>query len=170
MGSVTKVLIANRGEIAVRIIRTLRRLGIRSVAVYSDADAGARHVREADVAVHIGPAAATQSYLDIAAVVDAARKTGADAVHPGYGFLSENQKFAAALAEAGIVFIGPKPKAINAMGDKITSKKIAAEAGVSTVPGHMDLIADADGQRQWALRLARLLPPLAARFAALVGG
>ncbi|MHC3003699.1 acetyl-COA carboxylase, partial [Gordonia sp. GN26] len=126
---------ANRGEIACRVIDTLRRLGIRSIAVYSDADAHARHVREADVAVRIGPAAAAQSYLDIDAVVDAARKTGADAVHPGYGFLSENQKFAAALAEAGIVFIGPPAEAIATMGDKITARAAVTARDVPVVPG-----------------------------------
>ncbi|SDU57506.1 Carbamoyl-phosphate synthase L chain, N-terminal domain [Gordonia westfalica] len=132
---IRSVLVANRGEIACRVIDTLRRLGIRSIAVYSDADAHARHVREADVAVRIGPAAAAQSYLDIAAVVDAARKTGADAVHPGYGFLSENQKFAAALAEAGIVFIGPPAEAIATMGDKITARAAVTERDVPVVPG-----------------------------------
>uniref|UniRef100_UPI003D8E35ED acetyl/propionyl/methylcrotonyl-CoA carboxylase subunit alpha n=1 Tax=Gordonia sp. B7-2 TaxID=3420932 RepID=UPI003D8E35ED len=132
---IRSVLVANRGEIACRVIDTLRRLGIRSIAIYSDADANARHVREADVAVHIGPAAATQSYLDIAKVVDAARQTGADAVHPGYGFLSENQKFAAALAEAGIVFIGPPAQAIATMGDKITARAAVTERNVPVVPG-----------------------------------
>nr|WP_307814772.1 MULTISPECIES: biotin carboxylase N-terminal domain-containing protein [unclassified Gordonia (in: high G+C Gram-positive bacteria)] len=132
---IRSVLVANRGEIACRVIDTLRHMGIRSIAVYSDADAQARHVREADVAVHIGPAAATQSYLDIAKVVDAARKTGADAVHPGYGFLSENQKFAAALAEAGIVFIGPPAEAIATMGDKITARAAVTARDVPVVPG-----------------------------------
>ena len=116
------VLVANRGEIAVRVIRTLREMGIRSVAVFSDADAGARHVDEADVAVGIGPAPARQSYLDIDAVVAAAKRTGAQAVHPGYGFLSENAQFAAALHSEGIVFIGPPVAAIQTMGDKIAAK------------------------------------------------
>ncbi len=129
------VLVANRGEIAVRVIRTLRSMGIRSVAVYSDADAGARHVAEADTAVLIGPAAARDSYLNIAAVVDAAVRTGADAVHPGYGFLSENADFAAALRDAGIVFIGPPVSAIATMGDKITAKKTVSAFGVPVVPG-----------------------------------
>ncbi|MFN8100657.1 MAG: biotin carboxylase N-terminal domain-containing protein [Mycobacterium sp.] len=145
------VLIANRGEIAVRVIRTLRRMGIRSVAVYSEADAGARHVSEADVAVLLGPAPARQSYLNIPAVVDAALRTGAQAVHPGYGFLSENAEFAAALAQAGIVFIGPPAAAIATMGDKITAKATVTRFGVPVVPGisrpglsDAELIAGAD--------------------------
>ena len=129
------VLVANRGEIAVRVIRTLRAMGIRSVAVFSDADADARHVTEADVAVCIGPAPARQSYLNIAAVVDAARRTGAQAVHPGYGFLSENAEFAAALDAAGIVFIGPGVTAIQTMGDKIAAKTTVSAFGVPVVPG-----------------------------------
>ena len=129
------VLVANRGEIAVRVIRTLRAMGIRSVAVFSDADAGARHVLEADVAVNIGPAPARQSYLSIPAIVGAARRTGAQAVHPGYGFLSENAEFAAALHDAGIVFIGPPAKAIGTMGDKITAKAAVSAFGVPVVPG-----------------------------------
>jgi len=141
---IKKILIANRGEIACRVIRTAKRMGIATVAVYSDADRDALHVRMADEAVHIGPAPSDQSYIVIDRILDAVAKTGADAVHPGYGFLSENALFAAALEKAGIIFIGPPVRAIEAMGDKITSKKIAAEAGVSTVPGHMDLIADAD--------------------------
>ncbi|MEN4397113.1 biotin carboxylase N-terminal domain-containing protein [Mycolicibacterium senegalense] len=129
------VLVANRGEIAVRVIRTLRTMGIRSVAVFSDADAGARHVAEADTAVHIGPAAARQSYLDIDAVVSAAQASGAQAVHPGYGFLSENADFAAALQAAGIVFIGPPAPAIATMGDKIAAKAAVSAFGVPVVPG-----------------------------------
>ncbi|MFV9635746.1 biotin carboxylase N-terminal domain-containing protein [Mycobacterium neumannii] len=129
------VLVANRGEIAVRVIRTLRAIGIRSVAVFSDADAGARHVAEADVAVRIGPPPARQSYLDIGAVVSAARRTGAQAVHPGYGFLSENAQFAAALQDAGIVFIGPPVGAIQTMGDKIAAKAAVSAFGVPVVPG-----------------------------------
>ena len=138
-----KILIANRGEIACRVIKTARRMGIRTVAVYSDADAGALHVRMADEAVHIGPAPASQSYIVIDRILEAVRASGADAVHPGYGFLSERADFAEALAAAGVAFIGPPVGAIRAMGDKITSKKLAAEAGVSTVPGYMGLIDDA---------------------------
>src|SRR5690349_19515420 len=130
-----RVLVANRGEIAVRVIRTLRRLGIRSVAVYSDADVDAPHVAAADVAVRIGPAPAAQSYLSVAAVVGAALATGADAVHPGYGFLSENTGFAAACEAAGLVFIGPPAAAIDAMGDKIRAKQTVSKAGVPVVPG-----------------------------------
>ena len=139
-----KILIANRGEIACRVIKSARRMGIATVAVYSDADRNALHVRMADESVCIGPAPANQSYIVIENVLQAIRETGAEAVHPGYGFLSENKAFAEALAKEGVAFIGPPPGAIEKMGDKITSKKIAAEAGVSTVPGHMGLIDDAD--------------------------
>ncbi|MBS0527451.1 MAG: acetyl/propionyl/methylcrotonyl-CoA carboxylase subunit alpha [Proteobacteria bacterium] len=139
-----KILIANRGEIACRVIRTCKRLGIKTVAVYSEADADALHVRQADEAVFIGPPPATQSYLLIDKIVDACRKTGAQAVHPGYGFLSEKQEFQKALADAGITFIGPDAQAIYAMGDKIESKKLAQQAGVSTVPGHLAAIPNAD--------------------------
>ena len=139
-----KILIANRGEIACRVIKTARRMGIKTVAVYSDADRNALHVQMADEAVHIGPSPAAQSYIVIDRIMAAIKATGAQAVHPGYGFLSENRNFAAALEAAGVVFIGPPSPAIEAMGDKITSKKIAMEAGVSTVPGYMGLIADAD--------------------------
>ncbi len=139
-----KILIANRGEIACRVIKTARKMGIQTVAVYSDADRNALHVRMADEAIHIGPSPANQSYIVIDKIMDAIRQTGAEAVHPGYGFLSENMKFAEALEAAGVAFIGPPASAIEAMGDKITSKKIAQEAGVSTVPGYMGLIADAD--------------------------
>ncbi len=139
-----KILIANRGEIACRVIKTARKLGIPNVAVYSDADRDALHVQMADEAVHIGPAPSSQSYIVIDRILEAIRQTGADAVHPGYGFLSENAAFAEALEKEGIAFIGPPVGAIQAMGDKITSKKIAAEAGVNTVPGHMGLIEDAE--------------------------
>lgn len=139
------VLVANRGEIARRVIRTLRRLGIRSVAVYSDADAAAPHVREADVAVRIGPAAASASYLDISAVIAAARETGAEAIHPGYGFLSENAGFARACADAGIVFIGPGERALDVMGDKIRAKEHVSAHDVPTVPGFSAVgMTDAD--------------------------
>ncbi|NNE88324.1 MAG: acetyl/propionyl/methylcrotonyl-CoA carboxylase subunit alpha, partial [Silicimonas sp.] len=139
-----KILIANRGEIACRVIKTAKKMGIATVAVYSDADESALHVKMADEAVHIGPPPANQSYIVIDKIMDAIRQTGSEAVHPGYGFLSENPKFAQALEAEGVAFIGPPVKAIEAMGDKITSKKIAMEADVSTVPGYMGLIADAD--------------------------
>ncbi|MFY7852600.1 MAG: biotin carboxylase N-terminal domain-containing protein, partial [Brevundimonas sp.] len=135
-----KILIANRGEIAVRIIKTARRLGIATVVVHSDADAGSMAVEMADEAIHIGPSPAAESYLVQDKIVEAVRRSGAQAVHPGFGFLSENPVFARRLEAEGIAFIGPNPGAIEAMGDKITSKKFAAEAGVSTVPGHMGLI------------------------------
>src|SRR5229473_6004058 len=139
-----KILIANRGEIACRVIRTCKRLGIKTVAVYSEADADALHVREADEKVLIGPPPSAQSYLQIDRIVEACKQTGAQAVHPGYGFLSEKPEFQKALAKAGIVFIGPDAFAIHAMGDKIESKKLAQKAGVSTVPGYLHALADAD--------------------------
>ncbi len=138
-----KILIANRGEIACRVMKTARRMGIKTVAVYSDADRDALHVEMADEAVHLGPPPATESYLLIDKIVEACKSTGAEAVHPGYGFLSEREAFPKALADAGVVFIGPNPVAIAAMGDKIESKKAAAKAKVSTVPGHLGEIADA---------------------------
>lgn len=140
----SKILIANRGEIACRVIKTAKRMGIQTVAVCSDADSNALHVSMADEAVHIGAAAASESYLVIDRIVQACKDTGAQAVHPGYGFLSERAAFAERLQQENIAFIGPPKTAIELMGDKITSKKLAAEAGVSTVPGHMDLIDDAD--------------------------
>ncbi|SFL24236.1 acetyl-CoA carboxylase biotin carboxylase subunit [Shimia haliotis] len=139
-----KILIANRGEIACRVIKTARKMGIKTVAIYSDADKQALHVQMADEAIHIGPPPANQSYIVIDKVMDAIKKSGAQAVHPGYGFLSENAKFAEALAAEGVAFVGPPVGAIEKMGDKITSKKIAQEAEVSTVPGYMGLIEDAD--------------------------
>jgi propionyl-CoA carboxylase alpha chain len=154
MSTFGKILIANRGEIACRVIRTCQRLGIKTVAVYSEADLEAPHVRMADEAVCLGPPPAAKSYLAIERIVDAARRTGAQAVHPGYGFLAENPEFAAALEAAGIVFIGPPAPAISLMGDKIAAKRLAEEAGVSTIPGHADAIGD---------------PAHAARVAAMIG-
>ncbi|GHD08886.1 acetyl-CoA carboxylase biotin carboxylase subunit [Tianweitania populi] len=139
-----KILIANRGEIACRVIKTARKMGIKTVAVYSDADRDAMHVEMADEAVHIGPAPAAQSYLLPEKIIEACKQTGAQAVHPGYGFLSERASFCEALEAEGIIFIGPKPKAIKAMGDKIESKKFANAAKVSTVPGYLGEIRDAD--------------------------
>lgn len=146
-----KILIANRGEIALRVIKTCRRLGIKTVVVYSDADAGSMAVEMADEAVHIGGSAASESYLNADKIIDAVRQTGAEAIHPGFGFLSENPEFARRLEKEKITFIGPNAMAIEAMGDKISSKKLAAEAGVSTVPGHMGLI---EGPAQ-AVRISR---------------
>jgi acetyl-CoA/propionyl-CoA carboxylase biotin carboxyl carrier protein len=147
------VLVANRGEIAVRVIRTLRALGIRAIAVYSDADADARHVREAHTAVRIGPAEAAKSYLSIPAIVDAAVSTGAQAVHPGYGFLAENAEFARACEEAGLVFIGPPVAAIDAMGDKIRAKATVSKAGVPVVPGASDVDIPDGGFAEAAARV-----------------
>src|SRR5688572_12217779 len=135
-----KILIANRGEIACRVIKTARRMGVATVAVYSEADARALHAEMADEKVNIGPPPAAQSYLMIEKIIAACKATGAEAVHPGYGFLSERSAFPKALTEAGIVFIGPNPAAIAAMGDKIESKKAAAAAKVSTVPGYLGVI------------------------------
>ena len=146
-----KLLIANRGEIACRIIRSCRKLGIGTVAVYSEADADALHVQLADEKVLLGPPAAAQSYLVMDKIIAACRSTGAEAVHPGYGFLSERAAFAKALAEAGIAFVGPPVGAIEAMGDKIESKRLARLAKVSTVPGALDAVADPDE----ALKIAR---------------
>ena len=140
----SKILIANRGEIACRVMRTAKRMKIATVAVYSEADADALHVAMADEAVAVGPAPSSESYLVIDNIMAAIKETGADAVHPGYGFLSENAVFSDALTKAGIAFIGPGPKAIAAMGDKIESKRLAEEAGVTTVPGRLDIITDAE--------------------------
>ena len=146
-----KILIANRGEIACRVIKTAKRMGIKTVAVFSDADRNALHVKMADEAVSIGPPPANQSYIDIDKVIAAVKETNANAVHPGYGFLSENSKFAKALADIGVIFVGPPENAIESMGDKITSKKIAQEAGVNTVPGYLGVINDDDE----ALRISK---------------
>ena len=139
-----KILVANRGEIACRVFRTAKKMGIATVAVYSDADARAPHVLMADEAVRLGPAPAAESYLNAELILMAAKETGADCIHPGYGFLSERESFAKACAEAGIAFVGPPPNAIAAMGDKIESKKLAKEAGVNVVPGYLGEIADTD--------------------------
>ncbi len=139
-----KIVISNRGEIACRVIKTARRMGIESVAIYSEADKDALHCLMADEAVCVGPPPATQSYLAIDKIVDVCRQVGAEAVHPGYGFLAENAAFAQALLDAGVTFIGPNVHAITSMGDKITSKRLAREAGVNTIPGHADVIQDAD--------------------------
>ena len=139
-----KILIANRGEIACRVIKTAKRMGIATVAVYSDADDGALHMRMADEAVHIGGSASSESYLVAERIIEAAKETGAEAIHPGYGFLSENATFAAKLEADGIVFIGPNTNAIGTMGDKIESKKLAGEAGVNIIPGHTAAIPDAE--------------------------
>ena len=128
------LLVANRGEIALRVIRTARRMGLRTVAVYSDADAQSPHVRAAHLAVHIGPTAADQSYRNIAAIIDACRRTGAQAIHPGYGFLSENAEFAQAVADAGLTFVGPTARVIALMGNKAQAKQTMQAAGVPTVP------------------------------------
>ena len=146
-----KILIANRGEIACRVIKTARRMGISTVAVYSEADRDARHVELADEAVCIGPAPSRESYLVMDKIIDACRRTGAEAVHPGYGFLSENEAFARRVEEQGIVFIGPKHGSIAAMGDKIASKKLAKAAGVNTIPGWNDVIESPED----AVRIAR---------------
>jgi geranyl-CoA carboxylase alpha subunit len=143
----SRILIANRGEIACRVIRAARARGLRTVAVHSEADRDALHVQLADEAVLIGPAAATQSYLKIANIIEAARRTGAQAIHPGYGFLSENAAFAEACAQAGIVFIGPSPEVIRVMGDKALAKRRMIDAGVPCVPGYQ---GDAQAFRSWS--------------------
>lgn len=143
MPAIKKILIANRGEIACRVIRTAKERGIKTVAVYSDADKYSLHVKQADESVHIGASASSASYLNMQAIIDAAKSTGSDAIHPGFGFLSENSEFAKQLAAQGITFIGPGTHAIEAMGDKITSKNLAEKAGVSIVPGHPEVLKDA---------------------------
>ena len=138
-----KILVANRGEIACRVFITAKKMGIATVAVYSDADRDSLHVQMADEAVHIGPSVSSDSYLAINKIIQACLDTGADAVHPGYGFLSENGHFRDSLDAAGIIFIGPSKEAIESMGDKITSKRIAEQAGVNTIPGYTDVVRDA---------------------------
>jgi len=164
---IRKLLIANRGEIAVRIIATARRMGIATVAVFSEADARAPHVALADEAVAIGPAEAARSYLDIDRIIGAARATGADAVHPGYGFLSENAGFARACAEAGLIFVGPSPEAIAAMGDKRAARRLMAEAGVPVVPG---FDGEEQDERRLAAAAARIGYPVLVKAAAGGGG
>ncbi len=162
-----KILIANRGEIACRVIKTARQMGIKTVAVFSDADRSALHVQMADEAVHIGASSAAESYLRIDSIVEACRATGAEAVHPGYGFLSENNRFCQRLEEENITFIGPPPGAITSMGDKITSKQIAARAGVSTIPGYDGILQDAD---EAVVRAAEIGYPVMLKATAGGGG
>lgn len=165
--AIKKILIANRGEIALRIIRTAQKMGIKTVAVYSEADTNAMHVAAADEAVYIGPSPANQSYLNVPAIMDAVRRTGAEAVHPGYGFLSENAKFARALRDEGITFIGPDVQAIVKMGDKIEAKKLAEKAKVNTIPGYMGVIRD----EKEALKIATKIGfPIMIKAAAGGGG
>jgi acetyl/propionyl-CoA carboxylase alpha subunit len=161
------LLIANRGEIACRVIRTARAMGIRTVAVYSDADRDARHVRLADTAVGIGPGPARESYLDIGKIIAACKATGAQAVHPGYGFLSENADFARALREAGLVFVGPPPEAIDALGNKSAAKRLAERIGVPCLPGYSGAEQDLDTLVAHAQRIG---PPLMIKAAAGGGG
>ena len=169
-----KILIANRGEIACRVIKTARRMGIATVAVYSDADRDALHVRMADEAIHIGAAPARESYLLADSILEAALTTHADAVHPGYGFLSENAGFAAACAEQGVVFIGPPTAAIEAMGSKSAAKRIMEEAGVPLVPGYhgddQDPALLRAPRRTWATRYCSRPPPVAAARACARSG
>ena len=166
-----RILIANRGEIAVRVIRACRDLGVETVAIYSEADRAALHVREADYAVAVGPSPASESYLKTERILEAAKKTGAEAIHPGYGFFSENAGFASAVAAAGLVFIGPSPEAIKAMGDKVEARKAMAAAGVPVVPGSPGTLAGEAEVRAAARRSAirscsRRRPAAAARACA----
>ena len=165
-----KILIANRGEIAVRIIRACREMGLPTVAVYSDCDRDARHVREADQAVHIGPSEAAQSYLRIDAILDAARTTGADAIHPGYGFLAENGAFARACQDSGLIFIGPSPDAIDLMGSKTAAREVAVRAGVPVVPGTERPLDETVGDEEIACLAASVGFPLLVKAVAGGGG
>src|SRR5919199_3799269 len=165
-----KVLIANRGEIAVRVIRACRELGLPTVAVYSDCDRSARHVRDADQAVHIGPSPATESYLRIDRLIDAARTTGADAVHPGYGFLAENAGFARACRDAGLTFIGPSAEAIEALGSKTGARSLAMQAGVPVVPGTAAALPNAASDRDLIDAARRVGYPLMVKAVAGGGG
>src|SRR5687768_7345624 len=155
-----KILVANRGEIAVRIIRACREMGIPSVAVYSDCDRDARHVREADQAIHIGPSPAAQSYLRIDTLLDAARRTGADAIHPGYGFLAENARFARTCRDAGLTFIGPSAEAIELMGSKTAAREMAVKAGMPVVPGTAQPFAADASSAEIAAAAGRIGYPL----------
>ena len=147
-----KVLVANRGEIALRVVRACQELGVRSVAVYSDADAHAPHVREADEAVHVGPSPSSESYLQGDRIVEAAKRVGAEAIHPGYGFLSERAWFARAVRDAGLVFVGPPAEAIEAMGSKTAARQLAIKAGTPVVPGTTEPLRDADEATETAER------------------
>ena len=165
-----KILVANRGEIAVRVLRACREMGIPSVAVYSDCDRDARHVREADQAIHIGPSPAPQSYLRVEGIIDAAKAAGADAIHPGYGFLAENAGFARACRDAGITFIGPSPESILAMGSKTGAREVAVKAGVPVVPG-TDKPFDANASDDEIVRTAATIGyPLLVKAVAGGGG
>ncbi|MBX6750389.1 MAG: hypothetical protein IRY85_12085, partial [Micromonosporaceae bacterium] len=164
---IESLLVANRGEIARRVIRTAARLGIRTVAVYSEADAGLPFVREADEAVPIGPAAPAQSYRNVDAILAAAKQTGAAAIHPGYGFLSENAEFARAVTAAGLVWVGPSAEAITAMGDKINARNLTAAAGVPVAPGTAEPVTDVEAAVQQALAIGY---PVMVKAAAGGGG
>src|SRR5215468_8519483 len=165
MKSFRKILVANRGEIALRVMRSCHAMGIETVAVYSDADAGAPHVRFAGEAVHLGAAPARESYLRIDKIIEAAKRTGADAIHPGYGFLSENAEFAESCAAAGVVFIGPPPAAIRAMGLKSSARMLAAKAGAPVVPGY-----DGEDQSMETLRARMVEIGLPVLIKASAGG
>ena len=167
-----RVLVANRGEVALRIIRACREAGLESVAVYSEADRSARHVRAADMAIHVGPAPAADSYLRADRIIEAALECGADAVHPGYGFLSERADFAAACQAAGLVFVGPAPATLAALGDKLAARRLAATAGIPLVPGTFEPLATHTAEAMAAVRAAatRIGWPLLVKAAAGGGG